>query len=309
MDIERIIPKFLEEFEKRSKRERNYVSSNTLKTYKINLLRFVIFLKENNIDTNIKRITEEDIIRFINHLVDKQLSPATKNQIVATLKSFFKWIVKNYSIENPTKEIKSAYQPRKEAKFFTDEDYNLFVAYLDKKGGLNQVIFRTLLQTGMRASELIGLDIGDITLEKNKFFIKILKAKGGKERIIPFLIMNEDRTENKENLKLYNLLKHHIKNRTKEESKDELSLFISNRRKRITYQGLHVKFDKTMKKLNLQDKKYSLHTCRHSCAKKLLENNVRLKVVQIFLGHEDPVTTARIYDGTTLDEIMKSNKF
>lgn len=310
MDIEKLIPEFLREFEKRSKRERNYVSNNTLRTYQINLLRFVIFLKENNIKTNIKRIKEKDIIKFINHLVDKQLSPATRNQIISTLKSFFKWTMKNYVLgNNPVKEIKTAYQPRKEAKHFTDEDYNKFIVYLDKECGINQIIFRTLLQTGMRASELIQLNVEDVIFEKDKMLITVKKGKGNKKRIIPFKIVNKDGKENTENLKLYNLLKHRIRNRLKDETEDKIAVFISNKRKRITYQGLNAKFKSLMKKINLQDKGYSLHTFRHTFAMRLLRKKTRLKVVQTLLGHEDPVTTIRIYDHTTIKEIEEGNAF
>lgn len=310
MDIGSLILRFIEDFNKQSKREKNYVSNNTLKTYQINLFKFIEFLRKSNIDTNIKKITEEHIITFINELVDKKLSPATRNQYISTLKSFFKWASKSYSIKkNPVKEVKTAYQTRKEAKYFTTEDYNSFISFIDKIGGINQLIFRTLLQTGMRANELISLNIDNITFEKDMFLIKVIKGKGNKERVLPFRITNEDMSENKENLKLYNLLWTYIKNRKKDDCDEKEALFISNRKERITYQGLNKKFKILMKKLNLRDKKYSLHTCRHTCAKRLLENNARLKVVQIFLGHEDPITTLRIYDHCDLKEIAEINKF
>lgn len=310
MDIEKLIPEFLREFEKRSKRERNYVSNNTLRTYQINLLRFVIFLKENKINTNVKKITEEDIIKFINYLVDKKLSPASRNQIIATLKSFFKWTMKNYALDLlPVKEIKTAYQPRKEAKYFTNEDYNKFIMYLDKKGGIDQLIFRTLLQSGIRASELVSLNIEDIIFEKDKVLIKVKKGKGNKERILPFRIINENTSENNENLKLYNLLWFYIKNRKRNEIDDKETLFISNHKRRITYQGLHKRFMILMKKLDLEDKGYVVHSLRHTCAYKFLKNNINLKVLQKFLGHDDFLTTMRIYSHTSIKELEEANVF
>src|SRR3989339_462048 len=171
MYIENLITKYLEEFEKRSKRDKDYVSQNTIKAYNINLQKFLIFLKENKYETNVKKIKEDCINRYINELVDKKLSPASRNQRISTLKSFFKWARKYYDIKNPMVEIRCAYQPRKEASFISKEDCIKILTHIDKVGGINQVLFRTLLQSGMRASEIIGLDIPDITFEESEFVV------------------------------------------------------------------------------------------------------------------------------------------
>src|ERR1035437_9401417 len=108
MRLEKIIPEFLQEFKDRSNRERNYVSLNTLKTYGGNLNMFLSFLKENKLDTNIKKITEDHVLRFMNTMIDRKLAPASRNQNISTLRSFFKWAKKYYKIESPIKEIKCA---------------------------------------------------------------------------------------------------------------------------------------------------------------------------------------------------------
>ncbi|OGF56004.1 MAG: hypothetical protein A2452_11120 [Candidatus Firestonebacteria bacterium RIFOXYC2_FULL_39_67] len=309
MYIENLITKYLEEFEKRSKRDKDYVSQNTIKAYNINLQKFLIFLKENKYETNVKKIKEDCINRYINELVDKKLSPASRNQRISTLKSFFKWARKYYDIKNPMVEIRCAYQPRKEASFISKEDCIKILTHIDKVGGINQVLFRTLLQSGMRASEIIGLDIPDITFEKDGMFIRVLKGKGNKQRILPFRTTNSDSSENRENLKLYNLLKTYIRNRKKQEVDDKNALFISTHGRRITYTGLNKKLSRLLKKVTLQHKKYSLHTFRHTRGKILMENGARIKILQKFLGHEDPVTTIRIYDHTSIEEISNANKF
>lgn len=309
MYIETIIPKFIEEFEKRSKREKNYVSQNTIKTYSANLQKYLLFLKKNKYEMNIKKITEDDIIIYVNELVDKKLAPATRNQIISTLKSFFKWGKKYYQIKNPMIDVRCAYQQRKEARYISDPDIKLILSYIDKKGGVLQVITRTLVQSGLRASELIYLNIKDIKFEKDGMAICVRKGKGNKERTLPFCIVNENGTENTENLKLYNILKSYIRKRNNSGIGEKEALFVSNYNKRITYQGLHKKFLSLMTKLKLLEKGYTLHSCRHFCAVKLLKSKARLKVIQVFLGHSDPLSTLRIYDHVSISEIAEINKF
>ena len=310
MKLEKMIPTFLEDFEQKSKMVKNYVSLNTLKAYKLNLDMFHRYLIENNKGTSLNVINERDIVQFINNLIEQGKSPSTRNQIVSTLKSLHRFARKKYKLQNnPFIEIQSAYQKRKEAKYISDEDYEYLLAEIDKKGGIDQIIFRVLLQSGIRASELIGLNNNDVVFENGHMIIKIMNGKGNKSRELPFVVTNEDGTENKENLKLRNFLKTLI-NSNKKETPNEKALFVSNFKKRLSYQGLNAKYKRWMKKLKLAEKNYTLHSCRHTMVRRLQKKGVGLHIIQAICGHSDPTVTQRVY-GThvTVEDIAKENKF
>ena len=310
MKIDRMIPGFLADYRQESHRVRNYVSQNTLKAYENNLNDFVVFLSGTGKGTGINAITDQSLTQFLNSLVEESKSPSTRNQIISSLRSFHKWARKKYKIKtNPFLDIKSAYDQHKEAKFISDEDRQYILSAVDKKGGIDQLIFRLLFQTGLRANELVSLNNKDISFEGTGMVIKVLNGKGNKSRELPFVITNEDGTENKENLKLYNILKCHI-NSNKKKYPEEEALLVSNFKSRLTYQGLNAKFKRWMKKLRLMDKGYHLHSCRHTCVRQLQKIGIGIHIIQSICGHSDPIVTQRIYGShITLDDIAKHNRF
>ena len=309
MKIESLIPSFLASYSQESRMVRNYVSRNTLRAYENNLNSFVGFLSVSGKETSINSITDQSLTQFLNGLVEESKSPSTRNQIISSLRSFHKWARKKYKIKtNPFVDIKSAYNQQKEAKYISDEDRQYILSAVDKKGGIDQIIFRLLFRAGLRASELIALNNSSIQFKTTGFTVQVLSGKGNKSREIPFNTVNEDGTENKENLKLYNILKCHISINKKKYPEE--ALLVSNFKSRLTYQGLNAKFKRWMKKLRLTDKGYTLHSCRHTCVRQLQKIGIGIHIIQAICGHSDPIVTQRIYGShVTLDDIAKQNRF
>lgn len=155
----------------------------------------------------------------------------------------------------------------------------------------NNAIIHLFLNCGLRLSELVNLDLDDLNLDERRFLIF---GKGSKER-----------TGYLNDITL-NALKKYLdyrKTLTNIRKKNKNALFISEWNKRI---GVSQVKNIVLKALNLagiENKKYSTHTLRHTCAKLLYRNGTDIKVIQELLGHVQ-IDTTEIYTHTHNKQVM-----
>ena len=164
----------------------NFESPHTRKSYRIDLLQFFEFLKDNfPMVTGYQNIERVHIVAFRNWLTDNDMAPKSINRKLAAASSFFDFIVEKGIIEfNPCTSIK---RPRQEVKTPTndlkdDQIENLLklVDELNGPGLLHKAVIYTLFTTGIRKAELINLRLKNLQ-EKDEHHIIQVRAKGGKE--------------------------------------------------------------------------------------------------------------------------------
>lgn len=274
-------------------KQRGY-SVNTLKSYRDTMIQLLIFIEQNynitinKIDSSI--FTKDIILSFLNHLeIDKGMSVSSRNQRLAAIHSFFKYLQKNdlscydtcseiINIEfRRTTQTMINYMSLEEVKFLFS------VPNLNTKKGIRELcILATLYETGARVQELIDIKVADVTL--NSLSTVILHGKGNKDRIIP---ISKDVSK---------LITRYLSVFT---LKPDDYLFQNYQRRKLTRGGIQYIINKNIGlakeiKPTYYASKISNHSFRHSRSMHLLEAGVNLVYIRDFLGHSS-VTTTEVY--------------
>ena len=254
--------------------EKNY-SKNTYESYKRDLNSFLDYTNKEIIN-----ISKTDIDNYIINNIHK-LSETSINRRIASIRSFFKYLSNYKGYINVSDEVESMKKRRKLPRYLTTEEVNLLlnINLVNKFDYRNKAMLELLYSSGLRATELISLDISNIDFE-NK--IINVYGKGKKERIVP---LNDIAIKY---LKIYiNDYRDSLFVRGKKRTD---ALFLNNHGERITRQGLNLLLNKIVKSININIE-VTPHTLRHSFATHLIENGADIRTVQELLGHENVVTT------------------
>jgi len=266
--------------------EKNY-SNHTITNYRIDLKGFEAFLAT-NAPKDIKEIDYFALRKFLSLLSEKNLNKRTVSRKISTLKSFFKFMVREETLKNNPAD--SLIYPRldKNLPVFLTEEQVVKILDLPKDDSLlglrDKSILEVLYSTGARVSELANLKINDVDLISA--IIKVM-GKGRKERLLP---LGEPALLS---------LKKYLDKRTDKNP----SLFINRNNGSLTDRGIRLIVDKYMLQaaMNL---KVSPHTFRHSFATHLLNRGADLRSVQELLGHSS-IATTQVYTHLTIDTLKK----
>lgn len=253
-------------------------SSNTIASYKRDLLKLDSFLNK-----DIKKITEDDIKKYLKYLTESKESKKTIARNISALRSFYKFLMIEKIVKNnPMENIELPRLNKALPKTLDEEDIDklLDINLVDAFSYRNKAMLELMYATGLRVSELTNLKVHDVD-----FDMALLRTmgKGSKERIIPI------GDYALEYLKKY--LLEYRSTMLKKEYNDYL--FLNNHGKQMTRQG----FFKILRKLADEkgiDKDFSPHTLRHSFATHLLNHGADLRSIQELLGHSD-IATTQIY--------------
>jgi tyrosine recombinase XerC len=266
--------------------EKNY-SNHTITNYHIDLKEFESFLA-NNGPKDIKEIDYFILRKFLSALSGKNLNKRTVSRKISTLKSFFKFMVREEEIKN--NPANSLIYPRLEKNLpvFLTEEQVLDIINLPKEDSLlsrrDKSILEVLYSTGARVSELANLKINDVDLISG--IIKVM-GKGRKERLLP---LGEPA--------LLSLKKYLDMRADKNQS-----LFINKNNGSLTDRGIRLIVDKYIRRA-ATNLKVSPHTFRHSFATHLLNRGADLRSVQELLGHSS-IATTQVYTHLTIDTLKK----
>lgn len=261
---------------------------NTQRAYKGDIKDFVDFVERSSFD-----VVDHHVIRaYIVHIY-KELKKSSLSRKVSSIKVFFKFMKKKgYIEENTALVIKNPKAEKHLPKFYTIDEMFHFLDFLPKDGWLNirnRAIFELMYSAGMRAQEVLSININDIHPEG--MWVKV-KGKGGKERVLPF------GEKAKKAIDEYLSLR-----KDKEKLSGKSPLFISAQGTRLSYRGLL----KIMKKHQLKAqlfKDLALHGIRHSFATHMLDNGADLRSIQELLGHSKLSTTQK-YTHVSMDKLME----
>jgi tyrosine recombinase XerC len=276
--------RFIDKFINYLKVEKN-AAEHTIKNYTVDLDSFSLFIQ----DMDIAQIDHLALRRFLAEMRSKAYSKRTIARKLASLRSFFKFLYREgYIKSNPIAAISS---PKLDKKLPTFLDVNQVTRVIMKPdtntdaGLRDRAILETLYSTGIRVSELVGLDLQDVD-----FISGVIKVfgKGSKERIVP--VGDEA---------LNAIRRYNDKKDKKDKAKD--AVFLNNHGGRLTDRSVRRVLDKYIHACAIEEK-ISPHSLRHSFATHLLDRGADLRSVQELLGHMN-LSTTQIYTHVTMDRL------
>ncbi len=229
---------------------------------------------------------------FLTHLDGFGYSPATTARKIATLRSFYKWLLKRGTVQtNPMLLIRTPKQTKRLPKAIAVEQVEKLLSAPDNRdtlGARDRAILETLYSTGVRVSELVELNRNDLDQVGQTLNIR---GKGKKERIVP--LGSHAIAAIRHYLTLLEPDQRFAALREQSMSDPALPLFVNKNGGRLSTRSVRRKLDKYLLACGL-DSTISPHTLRHSFATHLLDNGADLRSVQELLGHQS-LSTTQIY--------------
>ena len=273
--------------------ERNY-SSHTILSYETDLIAFCEFLRIEGVE-NPDDIDRDVLRQFLARLFDEGISKKSVARKVASLRSFFKFLKRRGAIlSNPAIALATPRVEKKLPSFLDEAAVKELMKQPDRAtpdGLRDAAILEVFYSTGIRLSELIGLNVGDIDGEKG--LIKVT-GKGRKQRIIPI------GKEAMSALRDYWGRRQQARDGMQQRN-DLQPAFLSDAGKRVYPQMVGNIVKRYITRVSELHKR-SPHVLRHSFATHLLNRGADLKAVKELLGHES-LSTTQVYTHVTTERL------
>ena len=271
------------------------ISDHTIISYSTDLDQFLTFIKIYSGNDDISSIDKRSVRSWIVDLSLKGLSSNSINRKIATLKSFFKFLIKRgFITENPTSDINSLKTETKIPIFFREKDINNLFNNLKVEdsfeGSRDFLIIELLYGTGIRVSELINLQTNNVNLLKKE--IKVL-GKRNKERIIPI------------HKNIIDKINRYLIKRNEITAKSD-SLLCTEKGEKL-YPMLITRVLKKHLSTLINSKKYNPHLLRHTFATHILNKGADLNSIKDLLGHESLAAT-QIYTHNSIEKLKETFK-
>jgi integrase/recombinase XerD len=275
--------------------EKGY-SEHTISAYRNDLTGLADFAKKQNI-SSWPGFSRQSMSGYLLDLKERGYVATTVARKVAAARSFFSFLVSEGTIKvDPTENMSSPSVgkalpkpiPINQVRLLLEQPAKLSTAEAKR----DRAMLELLYASGMRISELVGLNLGDVNTEGD-YFVRCF-GKGRKERIIP----------------LYEQIALTIKQYVDEDrpklahGKKENALFLNARGERLTRQGFWQKLKEYVKSAGLS-KQISPHTLRHSFATHMLSGGADLRSVQELLGHAN-ISTTQVYTHLTTEHVRRT---
>lgn len=276
--------------------ERNY-SSRTLRSYRDDLTFFEEFYRSLDDSLTWESVDPDVVRQWMVFMMEQGHKETSVNRRLSALRSFYKYALKRDFLKKDPTHLLSGPKKRKPLPGFVKEKDMERLLELenfsrDFDGVRDCLILSMFYQTGVRLSELTGLNMGDVDLSRKQ--IRVL-GKRNKERIIPF---GDD---------LYQLILQYLEKRRELVDLEPDEAFL------ITGKGVRMSNNAVANKVRhylsgvTTLKKRSPHVLRHTFATVMLNHNADLESVKELLGHES-LSTTEIYTHTTFEELKKVYK-
>ncbi|MBI2016779.1 MAG: tyrosine recombinase XerC [Candidatus Rokubacteria bacterium] len=262
--------------------ERN-ASPHTLRSYRSDLADFRRFLDE-DARAGLPAVDGRVLRAYLARLHARGLDTVSVARKLAALRSWFKFLVRRGRLErNPALEIRGPRLPRKLVSFLPIDEA---VALLDAAGAgeRERAVLELLYATGLRVSELAGLDLDAV--DRAERTVRVV-GKGGKERMVPF------------GGQAARALDAWLAQR----GSGAGPLFLNHRGRRLGVRSLYDVVRRRARQVGI-DRRVSPHTLRHTFATHLLDAGADLRMLQELLGHSRLSTTQR-YTHVGSDQLMK----
>ncbi len=274
-------------------------SSHTVKAYRTDLEQFIVFLVERNTDGSIplpQQVESEEIRSFLGGLLQHGMNKKTIARKLASLRAFYGYLVKTGSVgQDPTFNLVSPKMDQKLPRFLSEKEIFDALMNIEPKsliGARDNAIIELFYGTGLRLSELVGLNLEDF----NPIGMTVrIMGKGRKVRIIPmgksaFKALNEYLLRRPEFHPVHK----------------EIAIFLNSSGKRISTRGVQYLVLKRLKTAS-EKEKLSPHLLRHTFATHLLDHGADLESVKELLGHAS-LSTTQIYTHLSMDRLQQVYK-
>jgi len=283
----------IEDFLNYLRYERNR-SQLTVQNYERSLRSFESFFKNRDGQLSWESV-DSDIIRdWMESLMDKGDMASTVNNRLSAVRSFYRFALARHMVDaDPAYSIRGPKKQKPLPQFVRENDMNDLIDNQERWGDSfkdtrARTIIILLYETGMRVSELTGLD--DVAVDFAQHHIKVT-GKRNKQRIIPF------------GSELEQVLREYMKQRDEQVFRHSDALFVNDKGQRLNRMNVGNIVRKCLTGATTL-KKRSPHVLRHSFATAMLNNGAGLESVKKLLGHES-ISTTEIYTHTTFEQLKK----
>jgi integrase/recombinase XerC len=269
-------------------------SPSTIHAYAETLGRFLRFVCQEGLPEDVRRITPNHLYPYLGQFA--HLSLETRHRYFREVRCFFNWLLAaGYIGESPFRSLRNVRLPQKIVRPFSAEDIVRLLACCDPgtaAGARDRAIVLTLLDTGVRCSELVQLTLDDLDLEAGR--LRVLHGKGNKDRVVPFASRCRE------------ALRHYLGFRGGEAG----PLFVAAGRHRTLRPGIALRpngLKQLLRRLGRQASlsKVHAHRFRHTFATWAIELDARELDVQYLLGHASPDMTRRYASSYTSEQAAR----
>lgn len=272
--------------------ERNY-SEETIKSYREDLRQFEEFAREEIGDSAPSEVKAELVREWIVSLMDRGYTSTSINRKLSSLRSFYKFLLRKGEVcVNPLQKITGPKNKKPLPAFLRESDMDRLLDEVDFgegfKGCRDHMIIEMFYATGVRLSELIGLDNKDVDFSSS--LIKVT-GKRNKQRLIPF----------GEELKI--AMMEYVDVRNEAVPIRTNAFFVRENGERLSRSIVENLVKRNLSKV-VTLKKRSPHVLRHTFATTMLNHDAELGAIKELLGHESLATT-EVYTHTTFEELKK----
>lgn len=277
--------------------ERAY-SPHTVASYEGDLLEFGAYLKQTENVLELKDADADLVRSWAMHLMASGKKATSVNRKLSSLRSFYKYLLRKGVIEvSPVQNVRGPKKSKPLPQFVREDDMERMLRSTGQGTTWQEVREHVILQlfyeTGIRLSELVGLNDGDIDF--GRMAIKVT-GKRNKQRVVPI------------GQGLADSLKEYMEARSKEMPSvcldSQSPLFITDKGARVYPQWVYRLVRKNLSQV-VTLKKRSPHVLRHTFATAMLNNEAELGAVKELMGHAS-VSTTQIYTHTTFEELKKA---
>lgn len=273
------------------KHEKRY-SNHTIQSYQNDIEQFSAYLKHSFEITHPQNVQPAFIRSWLVSLIDNNISNRSINRKISTLKSYYKYLLRNGLVQsNPMDKIISPKASKKLPVFVEETNinnfFNEFVFEDSYKGALDRMILEMLYSTGMRLSELINLKQQGIDIANQQLKVT---GKGNKQRIIPFgKNLSKVITGYIASKKFYGL------------NHNTPYFFVNEKGKQLYPKFVYRRVHHYLSNISTVNKK-SPHILRHTFATHMLNHGAELNTIKELLGHSS-LSATQVYTHNTIDQL------
>ncbi len=271
-------------------------SPRTIESYSFSLREFEDYF--HSLDSGLSwQSVDEDVVRdWMEHLMDGGMEASSVGTRFAALRSLFRYALARHLVErDPTYRVESPKSRKRLPTFVKESEMNRLLddlpwgtSFLEVR---DKAIIMTFYETGIRLSELIGLDDVDIDCDNRQLKVT---GKGDKQRVVPY---GEE---------LATTLSSYVACRDREVSRKCDAVFVTSKGNRMNAVDVRLRVKAKLSLVSTQ-RKLSPHVLRHSFATAMLNNGASIESVRRLLGHASASTT-EVYTHTTFEQLRRVYK-